>query len=52
MFEQAVIAVRDEQGFAQFHALVDAAFDSRDVEVFLNRVRRSGLRVRDFEAVL
>jgi hypothetical protein len=52
MFEQAAIAVRDEQGYARFHALVDAAFDPRDVEVFLSRVRRSGLRVRDFEAVL
>jgi hypothetical protein len=52
MFEQAVIAVRDEQGYVQFQALVDAAFDPRDVEVFLSRVRRSGLRVRNFEAVV
>jgi hypothetical protein len=35
MFEQAAIAVRDEQGYAQLHARIDAAFDSRDVEVFL-----------------
>jgi hypothetical protein len=52
MFEQAVIAVRDEQKYAQFQALVDAAFDPRDVEVFLSRVRRSGLRVRDFETIV
>ena len=38
MFEQAAIAVRDEQGYAQLHARIDAAFDARDVEVFLNRV--------------
>jgi hypothetical protein len=51
-FEQAVIAVQDEQGYAQLHARVDAAFDARDVEVFLSRVGRSKLRIRDFEGVL
>ena len=40
MFEQAAIAVQDEQGYAQLHALIDAAFDARDVEVFLNRVKQ------------
>jgi len=52
MFEQAAIAVRDEQGYAQLHALIDAAFDTRDVEVFLNRVTKSKLRIRDYEGVL
>ncbi len=52
MFEQAAIAVQDEQGYAQLHALIDAAFDARDVEVFLNRVTRTKLRIRDFEDVL
>jgi hypothetical protein len=52
MFEQAAIAVRDEQGYARLHALIDAAFDSRDVETFLNRVSRAGLRVRDYESIL
>ncbi len=52
MFEQVAIAVQDEQGYKQLHALIDAAFDARDVEVFLNRVKRSGVRVRDYEAVL
>ena len=51
-FEQAPIAVQDQQGFQQLHARIDAAFDRRDVEVFLDRVRRSKLRVRDFEAAL
>ncbi len=41
MFEQAAIAVRDEQGYAQLHALIDTAFDARDVEVFLNRVTKA-----------
>ena len=52
MFEQAAIAVRDEQGYARVHAMIDAAFDARDVEVFLNRVKKSKLRVRDFEGIL
>jgi len=52
MFEQAAIPVQDEQGYAQLHALIDAAFDARDVEVFLNRVTRAKLRIRDFESVL
>ena len=52
MFEQAAIAVQDERGYAQLHALMNAAFDAADVEVFLNRARRAGLRIRDFESVL
>ena len=52
MFEQAAIAVQDQQGFAQLHALIDAAFDVREVEVLLDRITRSRLRVRDFESVL
>jgi hypothetical protein len=52
MFEQAAIPVQDEQGYAQLHALINAAFDARDVEVFLNHVTRAKLRIRDFESVL
>jgi hypothetical protein len=52
MFEQAGIAVQDKQGYTQLHALIDAAFDSRDVDMLLNRVTRSKLRIRDFESVL
>jgi hypothetical protein len=52
MFEQAGIAVQDQQVYNELHALIDAAFDARDVEVFLNRVKRSGLRIRDYETVL
>jgi hypothetical protein len=52
MFEQAAIAVRDEQGYSQLHALLDAAFDARDVEVFLDRVSKAKLRVRDFEGII
>jgi hypothetical protein len=52
MFEQAAIAVTDQQGYAQLHAFLDAAFDARDVEVFLNRVSKAKLRIRDYEGVL
>jgi hypothetical protein len=52
MFEQAAIAVRNEQGFKQLHALIDTALGAGDVEVFLDRVTRARLEVRDFEAVL
>ncbi|HEY1904001.1 MAG TPA: hypothetical protein VGG56_16340 [Terracidiphilus sp.] len=52
MFEQAGIAVQDEQVYAKLHTLIDAAFDSRDVEVFLTRVAKSRLRIRDYETVL
>ena len=52
MFEQAAIAVRDEQGYAKLHAFIDTAFDARDVEVLLNRVTRARLRIRDYEEVL
>ena len=51
-FEQAAIAVQDTQGYARLHAQIDAAFDGRDIEVFLNRAVRSKLRIRDFEGVL
>jgi hypothetical protein len=52
MFEQAAIAIRDEQGYQKLHALIDTVFDARDVEVFLNRVKKSKLRVRDYETIL
>ena len=52
MFEQAAIAVQDQQTYNKLHALIDAAFDARDVEVLLNRVVRARLPIRDFESVL
>jgi hypothetical protein len=52
MFEQATIAVSDEQGYTQLHAMIDTAFDQRDVELFLSRVAKSKLRIRDYEGVL
>jgi hypothetical protein len=51
-FEQAAIAVQDEQGYAELHARIGAAFEARDVEDFLSRVGRAKLRIRDFESAL
>ncbi len=52
MFEQAAIAVHDEKGYRELHRLIDASFDPRDVDVFLDRVTRAKLRIRDFESIL
>src|ERR1039458_538395 len=52
MFEQAAIAVTDEQGYAKLHELIDAAFVAGDVEVFLNRVSKAKLRIRNYEGIL
>ena len=52
MFEQAAIAVKDQQTYSRLHELIDAAFDARDVEVLLDRVVRARLPIRDFESVL
>ena len=52
MFEQAAIAVQDQKGFAELHKQIDTKFDASEVEVFLDRVMRSKMRIRDFESVL
>jgi hypothetical protein len=52
MFEQAEIAVQDQQVYSKLHALIDAAFDLRDVEVLLTRVSKAKMRIREYESVL
>ena len=52
MFEQAGIAVADVSRYEGLKARFDEKFSAREVEVFLNRVRRAGLRVRDLDQVL
>ena len=52
MFEQAAIAVQDDKTYAALHSQIDARFAASDVEPFLDRVKRSKLRIRDFEGVL
>ena len=52
MYEQAVIAVIDVEGYGKLHALINTAFAEREIESFLDRVCRSGRHVRDFEGVV
>ena len=52
MFQQAAIAVVDQPGYSRLNALIDAAFDSSQVEVLLGRAVRARLPIRDFERVL
>ncbi len=52
MFEQAVLPVQDEKTFTGVSEALGQAFSARNVEDFLRRVKRSGLRAREFEAVL
>jgi hypothetical protein len=52
MFEQAALAVQDQENYSRLHALMDAAFDAGQVEVLLDRVVRAKLPIRDFEAIL
>ena len=52
MFEQAAIAVKDQQSYSRLHGLIDATFDMSQVEVLLDKVVRARLPIRDFEAVL
>ena len=52
MFQQAVIAVVDGETYQRLHARIDAAFAASDVEVFLSKVKRSGLRMRNYEGIL
>ena len=52
MFEQAAIAVVDQQGYSRLQTMIDAAFEMRQVEVLLGRVVRARLPIRDFERVL
>ena len=52
IFEQAMLPVQDEKAFAEVTEAIDRAFSLNRVEDLLHRVRRAGLRARDFESVL
>ena len=51
-FQQAAIKVEREKEFGELKSSIQRAFGSRTIERFLKRVRSSGLRVRDWEAIL
>jgi hypothetical protein len=52
MFEQAVFAVQNEQGFQQLAQRIDAAFAANRADLFLASVAGKKLRVRQFEQIL
>jgi len=52
LHEQAVIPVADQQGYKAVRSAIETAFSASKIREFLRRLQRSGLRIRDFEAVL
>jgi hypothetical protein len=52
MFEQATLPVENQTTFSEVFAALQQAFSGRNVEDFLHRIKRAGLRARDFEGVL
>jgi hypothetical protein len=52
MFVQTVLPVEDEAHFAAVKASIEPLFTAGNVAGYLKRVRRSKLRVRDFEGLL
>ena len=52
MFVQTVLPIVDEARFSTIKASLESLFTSGNVKGFLGRVKRTGLRVRDFEGLL
>jgi hypothetical protein len=52
MFEQAVFAVQNEQGFQQLASRIEAACAPNRADLFLGSVAAKKLRVRQFELIL
>jgi hypothetical protein len=51
-FVQAGIKVQQQQEFEQLRAAIERVFSSSSVKPFFKRLKSSGLRVRQFEAIL
>jgi hypothetical protein len=51
-FEQAAIKVQKVVEFGQLQRAVEEAFSPEKVKVFLNRLYRGKIRIRDFDAVI
>lgn len=51
-FEQAAIKIEKQREFADLQTAVEQVFRPGQVERFLKRLDRKGIRVRDFDAVL
>lgn len=52
MYQQAMIPVADPATFNTVRSAIDQAFSAGRVQDFLASLSKSGLRIRDFEAVL
>ncbi|GAC1428293.1 MAG: hypothetical protein NVSMB62_26160 [Acidobacteriaceae bacterium] len=52
LHERAVLPVADAQSFGAVRSAIEAAFSSPKIKEFLRGMQRTGLRIRDFEAVL
>ncbi len=51
-FEQAAIRIEKAEEFGRLQAVVDEALSPKSVKRFLKRLRRGGMRIRDFEQIL
>ncbi len=51
-FEQATIKVENEAFFSELRGAIDRVFTAPQVEKFLRELKKKGLGVRDFDAVL
>jgi len=51
-FEQAAIKVEREREFEELKAVIHRAFRAEKVEMFLKRLSRASLRIRNWDAVL
>ncbi len=51
-FEQATIKVENEAVFSELRGAIDRVFTAPQVERFLRELKKKGLGVRDFDAVL
>jgi hypothetical protein len=51
MYEQATIAVENQQAFSAVKAAIDTSFSNGKVSEFLKSLERSKLRIREFEEV-
>ena len=52
MYEQAVIAVGNQQAYGTVHQAIEGSFASGNVSGFLSSLERAKLRIRHFEDVL
>jgi hypothetical protein len=51
-FDQPILAIVDPQAFNVVRTAIADAFSASRVESFLRSLKRQGLRIRDFEAIL